>query len=432
MTMRDSISASTLRTTGASAPTTVLVVAGLALGPAVALGFARFSYALLLPAMQADLHWTYAAAGFSNTANALGYLLGAMIAAPVAARIGDKRAFAIGLAVTVAALLGSGFTDDFFLLAGLRAVAGAAGALPFITGAALAAAAGGGGSATRPARMLGLYFGGGGLGMLIAALLVPEIVQWHGWRDGWLIMGALGLLALVAAWPALRCAPTLPRSLGARRGCTSLSIAYRLLPLLVSYTLFGAGYIAYVTFIIAWLRANLAFGVWQVATFWACVGGPAAVAGLVWPSILTRFPGARGVALANAFVMLGAVLPIFGFGRPAAYASALLFGGSFLIVPTSVTVVARNAAPPGSWTAVIALLTVGFAVGQCAGPLLSGWVSDSLSLSGGLLLSGAILALASLIAFAQAATGLEPVAWAKGGRKTIDATRPVVASTQDT
>jgi predicted MFS family arabinose efflux permease len=400
---RDSMPSSTLEITTASAPPTVLVVAGLALGPAVALGFARFSYALLLPAMRTDLHWTYAAAGFSNTANAFGYLFGALIAAPIAARIGEKRAFAIGLAVTVAAVLGSGFTGDFVLLAGLRAIAGAAGALPFITGAALASAAGEGGGATRPARMLGVYFGGGGFGMFVAALLVPQIIRSHGWRGGWIAMGALGLLGLAAACPALVCAPTLPRRSSTSTGSMSLWPALRLLPLLVSYTLFGAGYIAYATFIIAWLRASLEFGVWQVAVFWACAGGPAAVAGLAWGPILTRLRAARGVALANALVMLGAVLPIFGLGRPAAYASALLFGGSFLIVPTAVTAVARNATPPGSWTAVIALLTVGFAFGQCAGPLLSGWVSDTLSLNGGLLLSGAILALASLIALIQKA-----------------------------
>ena len=397
----DSMSSSRLAIAETAAPTPLLVVAGLALGPAVALGFARFSYALLLPAMRADLHWTYAEAGFSNTANAFGYLLGAMIAAPIAARIGDKRAFAIGLAVTVATMIGSGLTGDFLLLSGLRAVAGVAGALPFITGAALAAAAGDGGGASRPARMLGVYFGGAGFGMLVAALLVPEIVQSNGWRDGWFAMGALGLLGLAAAWPALLRAPNLPRPSRAGRGKSSSWPLRDLLPLLASYTLFGAGYIAYATFIIAWLQTNLEFGVWQVAIFWACVGGPAALAGLAWSPILTRLRGARGVALANAFVMLGAMLPVLGLGRAAAYASALLFGGSFLIVPTSVTTVARNATPPSSWTAVIALLTVGFAVGQCAGPLLSGWVSDTRSLSSGLLLSGALLALASLIALAQ-------------------------------
>jgi hypothetical protein len=45
---------------------------GLAVGPLVAIGLARFAYALLLPAMRADLDWSYAQAGAMNTANAIG------------------------------------------------------------------------------------------------------------------------------------------------------------------------------------------------------------------------------------------------------------------------------------------------------------------------------------------------------------------------
>ena len=50
----------------------------LSLGAAVSLGITRFAYALLLPAMRADLGWSYTLAGAMNTANALGYLLGAL------------------------------------------------------------------------------------------------------------------------------------------------------------------------------------------------------------------------------------------------------------------------------------------------------------------------------------------------------------------
>jgi predicted MFS family arabinose efflux permease len=57
----------------------VWLAAGLALGPMVALGFGRFSYALLLPPMRASLGWTYTQAGAMNTANGLGYLLGAVL-----------------------------------------------------------------------------------------------------------------------------------------------------------------------------------------------------------------------------------------------------------------------------------------------------------------------------------------------------------------
>ena len=46
----------------------------LSLGAAVSLGITRFAYGLLLPAMRADLGWSYTLAGAMNTVNALGYL----------------------------------------------------------------------------------------------------------------------------------------------------------------------------------------------------------------------------------------------------------------------------------------------------------------------------------------------------------------------
>ena len=51
----------------------------LSLAAAVSLGITRFAYGLLLPPMRADLQWSYALAGAMNTANALGYLAGALL-----------------------------------------------------------------------------------------------------------------------------------------------------------------------------------------------------------------------------------------------------------------------------------------------------------------------------------------------------------------
>ena len=90
--------------------THLAIVGGLAMGPAVGLGLGRFAYALLLPAMRTDLGWNYAQAGTINTANAAGYLIGALLAAPLAARIGDKRAFLLGLLLTTASLLANGLS----------------------------------------------------------------------------------------------------------------------------------------------------------------------------------------------------------------------------------------------------------------------------------------------------------------------------------
>ena len=79
------------------------VILGLAMGPAVALGLGRFAYALLLPPMRADLGWNFAQAGAMNTANAAGYLIGAIVAAPFGRRMGDKRVFAVSLVLTALA-----------------------------------------------------------------------------------------------------------------------------------------------------------------------------------------------------------------------------------------------------------------------------------------------------------------------------------------
>ncbi len=62
----------------ARAPSPLSTAAALALGAAVSLGLARFSYALLLPPMRADLGWSYLTAGAMNTVNAAGYLVGAL------------------------------------------------------------------------------------------------------------------------------------------------------------------------------------------------------------------------------------------------------------------------------------------------------------------------------------------------------------------
>ena len=56
-----------------------LVLLGLSLGVTVTNGFARFAYGLLLPSMQIEKSWNYAQAGWLNTANAFGYIAGAII-----------------------------------------------------------------------------------------------------------------------------------------------------------------------------------------------------------------------------------------------------------------------------------------------------------------------------------------------------------------
>ena len=62
----------------------------LSFGPAVANSFARFAYALVLPAMRSELALSYSQAGWLNTANALGYLAGAVLTRLLVQQLGNR------------------------------------------------------------------------------------------------------------------------------------------------------------------------------------------------------------------------------------------------------------------------------------------------------------------------------------------------------
>ena len=118
--------------------------------------------------------------------------------------------------------------------------------------------------------------------------------------------------------------------------------------------------------------------------------------------MLGKLRGGRGLAVLLVVVTVGAVLPLLSTGAVAEFGSALLFGCSFLSVVTAVTTVARNALPPDRWAAAIGALTTVFAIGQCAGPVLAGWLSDTGGgIGAGMLLSAASLLAAAAVALAQ-------------------------------
>lgn len=376
----------------------LLVVAALAAGPLVSLGLARFAYALLLPEMQDRFGWTYAQAGVLNTANALGYLFGALVGADAARRWGTRRVFLLGTVGTTLALALTALAPGYAALLVFRALAGAAGALAFVLGGALVATATSGHPPAAAARLLGLYYGGSGLGMTVAGLLVPLVLERSGplgWRWGWLTLAGVGALACLAALLGLRHLSDPPPRGAEHRSWRRRSIGW----LTAGYVFFGLGYIAYLTFAVAYL-AELGTSGQQVAVFWAVLGLAAAVGGVVWAPVLGRLGGARGMAAVMSVLALGTLLPLWQPEQWAFLVSAVLVGGSFLSAVTGVTIAVRSVLPAPLWTAGLGFATVAFGVGQSFGPWLSGAVADraggiaaGLAVSAGLLLLGALLAL---------------------------------------
>lgn len=370
---------------------------GLSLGPAVSNGLGRFAYALILPAMRADLSWSYTRAGWINTANALGYLAGALLSLRLLS-LGLRANFAAGMLLTAASLLASGLVRSFEALVLLRVAAGIGGALAFIAGGALATRLFEG----RPERAptaIALYFGGGGLGILLSGVTLPWLFEARGlraWDQAWLGLGALGLaLSVPSLIASARVPPVAPRTVPLRWERRPFARS------LVAYFLFAIGSIVYMTFIVDWMRSRGA-GAADVSLVWGVLGVAIIVSPLLWRAPLRSWPGGWPLAASIALTGLGAAVPLLSTGLPAMLASAAIFGGAFFIVPAAVTAFAKRSLRAEAWGAAIATYTVAFAVGQPVGPLLAGAVADATgSLFSALFTSVGVIAASAALAALQ-------------------------------
>lgn len=372
----------------------------LALGPALGLGIARFAYGLLLPSMKMDLDLSYAQAGWLNTVNAVGYILGAITAAFVVRGLGTARTYTLGAVVTVLAVLALGISRGFEILSLFRLLSGISGAWIFVSGGAMAAAV----AAQQPEKggvLVGLFYAGAGFGVAFTALIVPQWLDHFGpasWRDIWLLLGVVGALFAVAGYTAT---PT-----GADRAGKPMLAASGYLPfqhkwILGGYTAFGAGSIAYMTFIVALLNSG-GQPVWHISAFWAAIGLSSMAAPWLWSRLFSRLRHARAFTVLVGISAVGASIPLVSVSFPAAIVSAVVFGSVFFAVVASTTDFIRRNVEAVDTTAAIGTFTVAFGAGQTIGPLAIGRVIDAYgSLTGGLALGCLFTFLGSAFAMLQ-------------------------------
>ena len=365
----------------------------LSLTPTVGLGIGRFAYALVLPDMRDTLGWSYSAAGFMNTINAVGYLAGALIASKLIQRFGLSAAVRWGTLACVLSLALCAMSGNFMVLSFARLLAGLGAAVAFVASGALAATI----AQSRPERanfLLSLFYAGPGLGILASGLIAPFVLQAFGPGSWWIVWWAMTLLSIAMTIPLLLA----PFDAGAGlAGAVSTKIAIRpLLIYLTGYFLFGAGYIAYMTFMIAYVRDG-GGGAPAQSAFWCLIGVSAFATPWVWRRVLARNSGGGSTAIIQGVNAIGAALPLFGHSPLLLAISALVFGVAFFAVVGSTTAFVRFNYPPAEWPTAIAVLTIAFGIGQILGPIVTGAITDAFgSLSYALNVSAAMLAVGAM------------------------------------
>ena len=376
-----------------------LVLAGLALGVTVTNGFARFAYGLIVPAMQSDLGWNYAQAGWLNTANALGYIAGAVLTMFLIGRCSAATLFSFGLITTNLALLSTGLIPDLWWQTLWRILAGFFGAMSFSTAGVLAA----GLFANDPRRnalAIAIVFGtGGGLAIVVSGASLPLFLENFGanhWPKAWIIIAAICALFLpLCLWSAAKLKRPAPKQADAS---VPLQLA-QIWAQLAGYAGFGLGYIVFLTFLSAWMTQQAASAGF-IAAVWVLLGLCICVSPFVWRPILARHASGLPLAMILTCISLGSALPVVFPGNISLLLAAIIFGLSVFMAPSAVTNFARQNLPAQSWGAAISLFTVVFAIAQTLGPYAAGLLGDltgdiGISLLGasGLLLLGAVIAL---------------------------------------
>jgi len=346
-----------------------LVGAGL-ISLAVAMGIGRFAFTPLLPLMLRDGQLDSATGAQWAMANYIGYLIGALTSARVAAD--PRRATLVGLAGVSLFTFAIGCLPDSALPAMgpiLRGAAGICSAWVLVgsSGWCLTALA-----KARQAALAAWIYTGVGIGIagagLIAWLGGMQPARWL-----WLELGAMA--ALGAALTARMAGKTrhanehasgqpanTPPPLG------RYAARHSDLQLILCYGAFGYGYIVLATYLPAMAQQGvddpLVFGLtWPI---FGLAAASSVALSAKWGSTLSR---ERVWALAQTAMAIGTALPLLSITLGALILSALMVGGTFMVATMAGLQLARQRYPDNP-TPLVARMTIAFATGQIAGPLM--------------------------------------------------------------
>ncbi|MBV9859251.1 MAG: YbfB/YjiJ family MFS transporter [Alphaproteobacteria bacterium] len=342
-------------------------VAGL-VAMAAAIGTGRFVYTPILPAMIGALGLSRSAAGLIASANFLGYLIGALLAA-IPSLPGSRRHWLLGaLAVSAATTAGMGVRENLPSFLALRFAGGVASAFVLIIASTLVlerlAEAG-------RSALSALHFAGVGIGVAASAALVAALLaEGEPWQSLWIASGALSFVATVAvAW-------LLPDHPAPARGATRTDggSTGRLRRLVAAYGLFGFGYVITATFLVTIVRNTPAIRSLE-PVIWVVFGLAAAPSVVLWNRIASRLGIPASFALASLVEAGGVVASVASTAAAGVFAAAVLVGGTFMGL-TALGLVQARALATGDPRRALALMTFAFGLGQIIGPAFAGIVAD--------------------------------------------------------
>ncbi|MDP9435614.1 MAG: MFS transporter [Actinomycetota bacterium] len=350
------------------------LVALVSLASGVAQAFGRFTYALLLPAIDRDLLGSYAVAGLVGTANVAAYLAGTLAVSGLARRADPAVLIRWGLAATSAGLGVLWRADTAWQLAGGLVLTGAGGAFIWVPAPGLA------GSVVRPSRRgaaIGLAGSGIGAGIVFASALSAVLAARGGdasWRTVYAVEAALSVLALVLCVLLLRPGPHRDDDAPVRAG------ALRRVPgwagLVGGYATYGLAYSVYTSYLVTALEDDAGFSAAHSSADYTLVGLALVVGGVLLGRLSDRW--GRGRTLVAGYLGMAAAILLVPVGaEPLAAVSAVVFGLTMSGLPAVIAAALSDVLTPREFAGAFGRCTLAFGLAQLCGPPLGGVLAES-------------------------------------------------------
>jgi predicted MFS family arabinose efflux permease len=298
----------------------------------ISIGLARFAYTPLLPVLIQE-HWFSASdVVYLGAANLAGYLVGALLGRPLAARISNVTTLRAMKVLVTLAFLACAFPVSaswFFIWRVLSGVAGgaimvlvAATVLPHVPG-------------ERKGLASGAVFLGLGLGIAASGTVVPLLLRF-GLRETWIGLAALSAILTAASWfgwprrdaPAAQQAATTPPSTAS----APINILY------AQYALMAAGLVPAMVFLVDFIARGLGAGSSLGSLFWILYGAGA----IFGPPLYGMCADRLGARLALRLLLAVQAITV-----------AALAGASSLLLIGALTVIIGSF-PPGIVPLVLA------------------------------------------------------------------------------
>ena len=337
----------------------------------IAMGIGRFSYTVILPYMQETFEFSRATAGYLATSNYLGYLVGAWVAGRLP--IGNKRILFLQITLVISILTTAfmGFTNVIIIWYLLRFISGVVSAFIFvvITSLILDQLA-----SSSHMHLSGLFYSGVGIGIALSAVIVSPIQAVFHWNGTWIVLALFSIVLFVLI--VLFIKPITP----SKQLVESQIISQKTPPqswmkwLIIAYSIEGLGYIVTGTFIVSIAQESTSFH-GDAAFVWFVVGVAAIPSCIVWSKLAQRYGYVKILLISMLLQAIGIVLPALATNSMTLYASAFIFGATFMGITTVCTTLARKLAPVNSHQ-MIGYLTAGYALGQMIGPSIAGTLAS--------------------------------------------------------